>query len=122
MKSGIQYAVNACQNDLGRFSNRVLNIPISWVPIGSLFIWNTIGANGDEKSLSQMFCDDKDSQENAKQIQNQWDKLSESDKVRAEIKHYIYNIFKVTFELVCWDQLSTGVDGQFVIFLIDWIF
>ena len=29
-----------------------------------------------------MFCDDKDSQENAKQIQNQWDKLSESDKVR----------------------------------------
>ena len=29
-----------------------------------------------------MFCDDKDSQENAKQIKNQWDKLSESDKVR----------------------------------------
>merc|ERR1711917_184863 len=33
-----------------------------------------------EKLLSQMFCDDKDSQENAKQIKNQWDKLSSSDK------------------------------------------
>jgi len=27
-----------------------------------------------------MFCDDKDSQENAKQIKNQWDKFSKSDK------------------------------------------
>ena len=44
-----------------------------------------------------MFCDDKDSQENAKQIKIQWDKFSKSDKVRAEIKHYTYNIFKVTF-------------------------
>ena len=30
-----------------------------------------------------MFCDDKDSQENAKQIKNQWDKFSKSDKVRV---------------------------------------
>ena len=42
-----------------------------------------------------MFCDDKDSQENAKQIQNQWDKLSDSDKVRN------ITFFKITFELVC---------------------
>ena len=32
-----------------------------------------------------MFCDDKDSQENAKQIKIQWDKFSKTDKVRAEI-------------------------------------
>ena len=32
-----------------------------------------------------MFCDDKDSQENVKQIKNQWDKFSKSDKVRVEI-------------------------------------
>ena len=44
-----------------------------------------------------MFCDDKDSQKNAKQIKNQWDKFSKSDKVRVKHIHYIYNIFKVTF-------------------------
>ena len=59
-------------------------------------------------------------QENAKQIKIQWDKFSKSDKVRTEIKHYIYNI-KVTFfrshfqltehflELICRDRLSAGV-------------
>ena len=31
-----------------------------------------------------MFCDDKDSQENANQIKIQWDKFSKSDKVRGE--------------------------------------
>merc|ERR1711953_721653 len=54
MKSGLQYAVNACQNAL---------------------------VNGDKKLLSQMFCDDKYSQANAKRIKNQWDKLSQSDKL-----------------------------------------
>jgi len=53
MKAGLQYAVNACQNAL---------------------------VNGDKKKLSQMFCDDKDSQENAKQIKTQWEKFSKSDK------------------------------------------
>merc|ERR1711917_158149 len=53
MESGLQYAVNACQNAI---------------------------VNGDQKLLSQMFCDDKESQANAKRIKNRWNKLSWSDK------------------------------------------
>merc|ERR1711917_101034 len=53
MESGLQYAVNACQNAI---------------------------VNGDQKLLSQMFCDDKESQANAKRIKNQWDELSSTDK------------------------------------------
>jgi len=30
MKSGLQYAVNACQNALGWFSNRVANLASDW--------------------------------------------------------------------------------------------
>ena len=63
-----------------------------------------------------MFCDDKDSQENAKRIKNQWNKLSWSDKVSVENIHYIYltsTNFRTEhfFEPICWDgdQVSTGV-------------
>ena len=82
-KSGLQYTVNACQKALGWFSNRVANLEISLVRnfIGSSLIWNTIEVNGDQKLLSQMFCDDKESQANAKRIKNQWDELSSTDKV-----------------------------------------
>ena len=59
-----------------------------------------------------MFCDDKDSQENAKQIKNQWDKFSKSDKVRVENIHYIYNIFKVTFELNIFS--NSGIDWSVI--------
>ena len=38
-----------------------------------------------------MFCDDKDSQKNAKRIKNQWDKLSWSDKVSVGIDWSIIN-------------------------------
>ena len=71
-----------------------------------------------------MFCDDKDSQENAKQIKNQWDKFSKSDKVRVKHIHYIYNIFKVTFELNIFS--NSGIDWsvidqpQFGMFSVSW--
>ena len=89
------------------------NLEISLFPMGSSLIWNTIEVNGDEKLLSQMFCDDKDSQENAKQIKNQWDKLSSTDKVSVENIHYIYNISKVTFEVNIFSNRFVGTETKY---------
>ena len=85
--------------------------------IGSSLIWNTIEVNGDQKFLSQMFCDDKYSQANAKRIKNQWNKLSWSDKVSVENIHYIYltsTNFRTEhfFEPICWDGDQVSSFGK----------
>ena len=56
-----------------------------------------------------MFCDDKDSQENAKEIKNQWDKLSSSDKVSVENIHYS----KVTFEMNIFSNRFVGTETKY---------
>ena len=95
------------------------NLEISLVRnfIGASLIWNTIEVNGDQKLLSQMFCDDKYSQANAKRIKNQWNKLSWSDKVSVENIHYIYltsTNFRTEhfFEPICWDGDQVSSFGK----------